>query len=186
MVDTSNNPNQQKGQVIKSSYSVLSNKPLTKAFSGAYYEIDFLLPEWFIIWTGRKIIKVYGCSFAYLESDNKEPKISTRYANQFITVNSNIVRDDTTNMRTKYDEELNEAAISHENESYMMTVNNFYSPKIYDVTNSNLTKIKVWFNDATGTVIPIRTSYTGTAGYLQEIYQAVFKIECELAIIMDG
>jgi hypothetical protein len=117
-----------------------------------------------------------------LESENKEPKISSTYANQFITVHSNIVRDDTANMRVKYAGENDKFAISTKNDDYMMTVNNFYTPKMYDVTNANLSKIRIWFYDATGSSIALRTSYSGQ-GFLDEIYQAVFKIECELAII---
>jgi hypothetical protein len=41
--------------------------------------------------------------------------------------------------------------------------------------------ITIWFNDSYGDKIPLRTSYL-TGGPLEEIYQAVFKIECELAI----
>jgi hypothetical protein len=176
-------------QLIKSSYTILSNKPLNRDASGAYYEIDFLLPSWFTTWTGegkKRIIKVYGCSFVYLESENKEPKISSKYANQFITVHSNIVRDDTSTVRVKYANET--TAISHNNDNYMMTVNNFYTPKIYDVSNTDLSMIKISFYDATGTKIALRTSYTSDTGqgFLDEIYQAVFKIECELAILQTN
>jgi hypothetical protein len=75
----------------------------------------------------------------------------------------------------------------HENEMidcYMMTVNNYYSPKIYDVSDSNLQFISIWFKDSYGNRVPIRTSYTGPGGeILEEIHQAVFKIECEIAIL---
>jgi hypothetical protein len=58
----------------------------------------------------------------------------------------------------------------HENETidcYMMTVNNYYSPKIYDVTDSNLQFISIWFKDSYGNRVPIRTSYTGSGGLLE-------------------
>jgi hypothetical protein len=41
----------------------------------------------------------------------------------------------------------------------------------------------VWFKDAYGNKIPIRDAYTGSTGLLNEIYQAVFKIECELTML---
>jgi hypothetical protein len=82
----------------KSMYSILSNKPISKDFSGASYEISYRLPPWFVNWSGKKLIKVYGCSFAYLESENKVPKPSEKYVNQFISVHSNIARDGTENL----------------------------------------------------------------------------------------
>jgi hypothetical protein len=66
----------------------------------------------------------------------------------------------------------------------MMTVNNFYSPKIYDVTRIDIQSLNIYFTDSTGEKIPIRTSYSGT-GFLDEIYQASFRIECELVIIKE-
>jgi hypothetical protein len=69
-----------------------------------------------------------------------------------------------------------------------MTVNNFYTPKIYDVTEQKLQEIEIWFNDAYGNQIPIRQVYQNTTNDSDaiptyEIYQAAFKMECELAII---
>jgi hypothetical protein len=63
-----------------------------------------------------------------------------------------------------------------------MVVNNYYTPKIYDLTNSPTKEIKKWFKDSHGKIIPLRTSYSGEGDFLNEIYQAVFKIECELFI----
>jgi hypothetical protein len=63
----------------------------------------------------------------------------------------------------------------------MMVVNNYYTPKVYDLTNSTVKEMTIWFKDSHGDKIPIRTSYL-TEAPLAEIYQAVFKIECELAI----
>jgi hypothetical protein len=45
--------------------------------------------------------------------------------------------------------------------------------------------IRIWFHDATGELIALRTSYSGQ-GFLDEIYQAVFKIECELATMLKA
>jgi hypothetical protein len=61
--------------------------------------------------------------------------------------------------------------------------NNYYTPKIYDLSDTNLSDILVWFKDAYGNKIPIRDAYTISGDILNEIYQAVFKIECELAIL---
>jgi hypothetical protein len=66
----------------------------------------------------------------------------------------------------------------------MMTVNNFYAPKIYDVSHQNLKEIEIWFNDACGNQIPIRQVHQPSQNSLEvEIYQAAFKLECELAIV---
>jgi hypothetical protein len=35
-------------------------------------------------------------------------------------------------------------------------------------------------------ILPIRTSYSSSTGFLDEIMQAVFKIEVELAIMLGG
>jgi hypothetical protein len=179
--------------LVKSKYTILSNKPLTKDFSGASYEIDYKLPAWFVNWDKNKVIKVYGCSFAYLESENKEPKPSQKYANQFISVHSNIVRDDTEILLSAYPHvndlpgDFNKSDESGLNENYMMVCNNYYTPKIYDLSNSNINYIKVWFHDSYGQIVVIRSSYAtpDASGnpQLNEIMQAVFKIECELAIM---
>jgi hypothetical protein len=167
----------------KSMYSILSNKPVSEDFSGAYYEISYHLPVWFVNWSGKKMIKVYGCAFAYLESENKIPKPSTKYANQFISVHSNIARDDTANLLSSYVKnkfpDYDESAV---NENYMMIVNNYYTPKIYNLANSTINEITIWFKDSHGEQVVLRTSYSSEGGFLDEIYQAVFKIECELFI----
>ena len=169
--------------VVRSTYSILSNKPLRTEFSGAFYEISFDLPFWFVNWNGKKIIKVYGCSFNYLESENKVPKISTKYLNQFVTVHSNIVANDTENLISYYPNESSSFGIhstSESNNNYMMVANNYYTPKIYDLTHSDIQQITIWFKGADTANICLR----GSCGHdLQEIEQAVFKIECELAIL---
>jgi hypothetical protein len=59
----------------------------------------------------------------------------------------------------------------------MMIANNYYTPKIFDLTNLNVQEIIISFRDAYGELIP------GNTGELQEIRQAVFKIEIEQAIL---
>jgi hypothetical protein len=65
----------------------------------------------------------------------------------------------------------------------MTVANNYYTPKIFDLTNLNIQEITISFRDACGELIPIRTSYTGNTGELQKIRQAAFKIEINLAIL---
>jgi hypothetical protein len=129
------------------------------------------LLSWFTNSNEKKIIKIYGCAFRYLESQNKEPILSSRYANQFISVHSNIARDETENLKTTYPEAS--SFRNGENDSvdcFMMVVNNYYTPKIYDLSDSNLSDILIWFKDAYGNKIPIRDAYTGTIRILNEIY----------------
>jgi hypothetical protein len=181
--------------LVQSKYSILSNKPVNREDLGEFTEIIYKLPDWFVNWNKTKIIKVYGCSFAYLDSQDKKPIISTLYANQFISVHSNIVQQDISSLPSLYLLEgyreanpviMDEAKI---NEGFMMVVNNFYSPKIFNLTNSTLDNISIRFKDATGNIIPLRTPYysgpviPGDQYHTNEIRQAVFKIEIELAII---
>jgi hypothetical protein len=186
--------------MIQSKYAILSNKPVHRGDLGEFKEIIYKLPEWFVNWNKNKIIKVYGCSFAYLDSVNRAPVISTLYQNQFISVHSNIVNDDVQHLNSVYIldgyrevfPELPDSALLDEakiNEGFMMVCNNFYSPKIFNLTNSTLDFIKIYFKDATGNVIPLRTPYVevppeGSGSvHTDGIRQAVFKLEIELATL---
>jgi hypothetical protein len=66
-----------------------------------------------------------------------------------------------------------------------MIVNNYYTPKIYDLTNSEIKNITIFFRDAYGEPIIIRSSYAPRSDPMKlcQIEQAVFKIEIELAIL---
>jgi hypothetical protein len=172
--------------VLKSRYSILSNKPLSEEFSGELNELSYKLPAWFKNANGKKIIKVYGCSFRFLESEDKKPIPSDDYTNQILSVHSNIARDETEHMTSFYPQTISPETDAHENEAvdcFMMMVNNYYTPKIYDVTDSNLQVISIWFKDSYRYCVPIRPSYSSSEGLLDEIRQAVFKIECELDVL---
>jgi hypothetical protein len=106
--------------IVISKYAVLTNKPLTKDFSAAIYQISFKLPSWFTDWNKIKIIKVYGCSFNYLESENKIPILGNKYQNQFISVHSNIAHDETTLKSTYSDNGVHENLYSGVDESSMI------------------------------------------------------------------
>jgi hypothetical protein len=60
----------------------------------------------------------------------------------------------------------------------MMVVNNYYTPKIYDLTNSEIKDIRIQFRDAYGKLIPIRASYSADDDNTtqEEIQEAIFKI----------
>jgi hypothetical protein len=182
------NPN-----IIKSCYTVLTNKALSKDFSGGYYAFIYHLPKWFVDWPKTKIIKVYGCSFLYFETENKIPKLSEKYNRQFVSVHSNIVRDDSTVLRIQYSDVHENSPIedgpgdSHgDGLDYLCTANNFYNPKIYDVSNQQMSYIKIWFLDSTGQKVPIRSSFSPPDKPpldLSEVMSAVIRLECELAIL---
>jgi hypothetical protein len=148
-------------KIVMSKYTVLTNKPFHKNFSGALRGMSFKLPSLFTDWNKNKIIKVYGCSFNYLESENKNPTLSSKYQNQFISVHSNIAHEDTIPLKSFYEEPgVSESCLSDPNESilisdFMMIVNNYYTPKIYDLTNSELKNITIFFRDAYGEPIVI-------------------------------
>jgi hypothetical protein len=162
----------------------------------------FPLPEWFVNWSKTKIIKVYGCSFLYFETSGGVPKLSQKYANQFITVHSNIVRDDLAIVHTYYSdipENSNVVAMGPDGTvsknspdaitlgdcvDYMMTANNFYNPKIFDLTNNTTSFIKLWFIDSAGSPVCLRTAFTPEGGaFLSEVYTATIRLELELAIM---
>jgi hypothetical protein len=172
-----------------SKYSCLTNKPLLTDWSGSLTAMEFKLPTWFTNWNKNKIVKVYGCSWCYLESENKKPILSNIYENQFISVHSNIAHNDTVTLNSKYEDVLPNDYLASPNESlvsmdFMMVVNNYDTPKIYDLTNSEIKDIRIQFRDAYGKLIPIRSSYSsGDPTIADEIQQATFKIEIELAIL---
>jgi hypothetical protein len=153
--------------------------------------MSFKLPSCFTDGNKNKIVKVYGCSFNFLDSDNKNPTLSNRYQNQFISVHSNIAHEDTNPLNSDYLLEdgrigYNPTEIKDELKlisDFMMIANNYYTPKIFDLTNTNLNEIIISFRDAYGELIPIRSSYSGADDFLEEIEQVVFKIEIELAIL---
>jgi hypothetical protein len=108
------------------------------------------------------------------------------YKNQILSVHSNITRDETEHMGSSYLQIRSSEPDIYENEMidcYMMIVNNYYSPKIYDISDSNLQFVSIWFKDSYGNRIPIRSPYTGSGGLSEEIHQAIFKIECEIAVL---
>jgi hypothetical protein len=124
-----------------------------------------------------------------LESESKKPIPSNINANQFISVHSNIVHNDTVTLNSKYADVLPTDYLACLNESlvfmdFMMVVNNCYTSKIYDLRNSEIKDICIQFRDVYGKLIPIRTSYSsGDPIIADEIQQATFKIETELAIL---
>jgi hypothetical protein len=72
-----------------------------------------------------------------------------------------------------------------------MTCNNYYTPKIYDVTNSDLKSIKINFTDAFGETIKLKYNTTETVEDAEGMaveekvgYRSAFRMECELAIIL--
>jgi hypothetical protein len=138
-------------KLVMSKYTILTNKPLRKDFSGALYKMFFKLPSWFTNWNKNKTIKVYGCSFNYLESENKNPILSNRYQNQFVSVHSNIAHEDTIPLKSFYLETgVSENYLSDSNESslisdFMMVANNYHTPKIYDLTNVFIDNITISF-----------------------------------------
>jgi hypothetical protein len=188
-------------KIVKSCYTVLTNTPLSNAFSGGLYAMIFPLPDWFVKWSKSKIIKVYGCSFLYFETENGVPKLSEKYSHQFITVHSNIVRDDSITLHTYYSDIPDNSTIvavgpegtvgkndvnaitMGDGLDYLMTANNFYNPKIYDLSNNDAQFIKLWFLDSSGEKVCLRGSFTGANEvFLGEVYQAAIRLECELAI----
>jgi hypothetical protein len=112
--------------------------------------------------------------------------LNNKYAGQFISVHSNIVRDDSEYLPSTYIPSSNgdtpSQIESEANSNFMMVVNNYYTPKVYDVTHLTDKQIVIYFRDSKGEKIPLTTSYSSEGDLLDEIYCALFKIELELAI----
>jgi hypothetical protein len=71
----------------------------------------------------------------------------------------------------------------------MMIANNYYTPKIYNLTNSTTKEIEIWFKDAYGNTIelqlPFAVSRPDDVETDQGNYFATFKMEIELAIMEE-
>jgi hypothetical protein len=182
--------------VVTSKYTVLSNKPVPRFHDGVFHNshISFTLPFWFTNWQKQKVIKVYGCSFAYLDILPGDlplyvPRPSIKYANQFISVHSNIVRDDTEHITGVLGNEGKPTESETEIfADYMMVANNYYTPKIYNLTNSAAKEIEIWFKDAYGNTIDLQVPfsvYNRPPDVDDDLgsYFATFKMEIELAIM---
>jgi hypothetical protein len=121
---------------------------------------------------------------------NKKLISSNIYANKFIYVHSTTAHNDIVTLNSKYADVLPTDYLSSPNESmvsmdFMMIENNYYTPKIYDLTHSVINNIRIQFRDVYGKLIPIRSSYSADNDNttLVEIQQATFKIEIELTIL---
>jgi hypothetical protein len=99
-------------------------------------------------------------------------------------VHSNITRDDTEYLPASY-EDLKRSSQSESDASagFMLIANIYNNPEMYNLTNCSERVIEVWFKDAYGNIIPVQTPYSADHGTWDEIYKAVFTIECELDII---
>jgi hypothetical protein len=144
--------------IVRSCYTTLTHKSFETINIDIINKLIYQLPFWFVNWPRKKIAKVNGCSFIYMESKNKKPKPSALYANQFITVYSNITRDDTEYLPASY-EDLKRPSQSESDASagFILLANNIYNnQKIYDLMNSSERIIEMWFKDAYGNIIPVK------------------------------
>jgi hypothetical protein len=177
-------------------YEMLDTLPNTKVET-----ITARIPEWFRTYKGKKIIKIYGTqlyqilgneTFGEYQFDTTTPLEAT--------IHSNIARDHNTGVLKEPFEDLppnvvpdgvspdhwepsapSSAGINDLYDNYVLTANNFYTPKTYEYNDTTITEIKFWFKNRYGVSIPIFYVYNYDGGFLSSFL--LFKIEMELMTI---
>jgi hypothetical protein len=160
-------------------------------------EIKIVLPEWFRGYNGRKFIKIYGTQLICIAGTNENQQ---GYYFDFdtpleATIHSNIARESNSGtllepvQNVPVTQKLNDyiyiptwganELINELYDGYVLTANNFYTPKLYEYTNPAITELSFWFKNRYGTKIPIFYVHDGNSeeplcNFL------LFKIECEL------
>jgi hypothetical protein len=180
-------------------FEMLRNLPNTKIET-----ITAQIPEWFRTYNGRKIIKIYGTqlyqiygnyNFQDYQFDSSTPLEAT--------IHSNITKDGNTGLIIEPLENLPPAerdpgispdyweptgpfsgTVNDIYENYVLTANNFYTPKTYEYTDTSITEVKFWFKNRYGVKIPIFYVYNpenGGTDFMSTFL--IFKIELELMTI---
>jgi hypothetical protein len=177
------------------SYDTLGDIPNTKINS-----ISIILPEWFRTYTGKKIIKIYGTQLYSLITPigTSEYHFDTEIPLE-ATLHSNIARESNTGILIEPFPGIPEigedpagpdfynpdrpstGSINDLYDGYVLTVNNFYTPKTYEYTDLTMTELTFWFKNRYGVEIPIFYVYTNSDERVSHFL--MFKIECELLTI---
>jgi hypothetical protein len=116
--------------------------------------ISVELPEWFRNFSGKKYIKVYGTQVYFL-------RIQTGIAKN---TNSGLIIDSLPdlpaapgNSEPQYWLETGpfSGTINDIYDQYVLTVNNFYTQKLYEYTDPTIQEIRFWFKNRYGVRLPI-------------------------------
>jgi hypothetical protein len=151
-------------------------------------DIKVVIPDSFKSYTGRKYIKVYGCTLHnhYIEYDVTNQKL----LNDVISVPSHTnLHSNLANMNNtqaiasqKIDKDGNINYV-HEYMDYVVTTNNFLNQKIYEVPDT-MTEIDFYFTDHYGFKVPIfnKMDISGSSSNTKVfvLNLSLYKIEMEM------
>jgi hypothetical protein len=138
--------------------------------------IEIQLPDWFRSYKGKKIIKIYGTQLYQIfgnkttqgdyQFDNETPLESTLHSNIVGSTNTGILIDPYPNLPDADGPNIKDqwipqgpfsGGINDIYDQYVLTANNFYTPKTYEYTegiDKNGT-LRFWFKNKYGVTIPI-------------------------------
>jgi hypothetical protein len=166
--------------------------------------ISVVLPEWFRNYSGKKYIKVYGTQVYFLKLETKIEDNKYTF-DQLVpleaTLHSDIAKNTNTGSIIDPIPDLPAAPGNTEGadwaqdmwvetgpfsgtiddmyDQYVLTVNNFYTPKLYEYTDPTIQEIRFWFKNRYGVRLPI---FQLVKKDIDNFYSFVllFKIEMEL------
>jgi hypothetical protein len=166
--------------------------------------ISVELPDWFRNYNGRKYIKVYGTQVYFLrlqsgDDDDKYtfdqivPLEATLHSDIAKDTNTGIIVDPLPNLpaapgpdetaiwgkKSWWETGPFSGTINDIYDQYILTVNNFYTPKLYEYTDPTIQEIRFWFKNRYGVRMPIFYLIKNDANDLLSA-MLLFKIEMEL------
>jgi hypothetical protein len=160
--------------------------------------ISIVLPVWFRTYNGKKFIKIYGTQLNSIVQDTDNdtykydvdtPLETTIQCNLARDVNTGILIEpfndiletsNPTGLDNVYSPSYNSKELINElYDGYVLTVNNFYTPKIYEYTDPAINELHFWFKSKYGTKIPIFYVHAADTEDI-DVRFLLFKIECEL------
>jgi hypothetical protein len=164
-------------------YETLNQIPNTKVST-----IEVTLPEWFRTSQGKKFIKIYGTQLYCIvqDTDNEKYKYDVDTPLE-ATIHCNLARD--ANTRTLAEPYVNVPESKGSNElinevydGYVSTVNNFYTPKVYEYKYPAMIDLCFWFKNKHGSKIPIFYVQDSDTEDIDVCF-LLFKIEYELITV---
>jgi hypothetical protein len=163
--------------------------------------ISIQLPDWCRNFNGTRIIKVYGTQVFFIkanytstdyEFDGSMPLEATLHSNIAENSNAGVLVDPSPDLppgpTVKPGEWQAEGPftgdINQIYDQYVLTTNNFYTPKTYEYTDKSILEARFWFKNRYGMTIPIYYVYhdTTSEGWFYTNF-LIFKIEMELLTI---
>jgi hypothetical protein len=165
--------------------------------------ISILLPDWFRVYKGKRIIKIYGTQLYQVYSDDRIHDYNYDAEMPMeATLHSNVVGNNNTGTLVDPSPELPDAAgppkpgmwipsgpasgdINDLYNQYVLTANNFYTPKTYEYTDNSLQELRFWFKNRYGAILPVYYIFHDPDNTLIYATFLLFKIEIELLTVKD-